>query len=433
MARETPTTADLLFRQGQPHFGTYEGKAAEMRRDSLSEQKRQTDFLREMTQLQRERTALVPYQAPPITQHVEVLPPEVDISGLADELRPEFEDLAETQKELGEKVSALGYLGQMALQESRGQTGLLESLNEQGQEAYSQRNEALQRMSEAIVQHRAANRKLGSIDRGIIGVRRDIGLSTAILGDHIDDLNDALTGALGDLGSDIHTLTDEIIETRLAVVQAIEDSQSIFLWSHREQMWVRQQTLDVLSNPRRTAAREAWEIGEQCRRTGNRQEAIRMYRESLRTNPAEARNHVSMGLMGLEIGDPRTAKNYFAAGARFDLDPKVKGTSLMHLAKIEMFDKNFPQAKTLLELALDADVTNLEIWFDLAICEMKLGNRQRALYYIRNLLWVPLRVSKKQAPEAAQYALKIVAETAFTPLMPQIRQIMFNITQETSF
>ncbi|MBU1719388.1 MAG: hypothetical protein KKA07_09975 [Bacteroidetes bacterium] len=458
MAKNLPTTTDFLFRDGQAWFGSQEGKRNEMMHGVLEEEKAQTGILRDMVEQQRQAAALAPYTSP-AAPTLHEFQPEINIYGLADELRPEFRDLVYAQQELGDKIDDLGYLGQMTLEEATVHTGLLKSLDKRAQAAFSQRNAALKRMGEAIVEHRLSNGQLAianyehqisnrqlalansehrlsnrqlsninqSIDHGAIGVQRAVGLSTAVLSTDLKVLERSLAAALGDIGSDIQNLSAEVVQTRMEVIQAIQDSQAIFLWSHREQMWVRQQILDVLRNPRLTAARETWAIGEKCRLAGNNRDAIRMYRESLNSNPAEARNYVSLGLMSLDVGDSKEAKNYFAQGVRQTDEYILKGTALMHLAKIEMFDKNFSQAKTLLLLAMESDVTNLEVWFDLAVCEMKLGDRNQALYYIRNLLHAPTRLPGQQRQAAAQYALKIVAEASFAPVMQEIRQIMNEI------
>ncbi len=482
MPKDTTSAFDFLFREGQTLWGTQQGYRDEMQYKSLEQEKEQTALLKDMMERQKEAAALALQAAPDPTTpvnfspYIEVQAPSVDIYGLVEELRPEFMELADAQRELGKKVGKLGYLGQCVLQESSEQTDFLESLDNQAHVAYQQREAALEKMGVAILEHRETNRHLDEAhlqrefilwkmdqaheqgetalekmdeahlqretalnkmdetiaehrqsNRLIKGLNRSLDLSTAILDRDLKKMKKSLAVALGDIGIGIEGLTDEVIKTRLAVVQTLQDSQSIFLWSHREQMWQRQQTLDVLRSPRRTAAREAWQIGEICRQAGDTAEALRMYLESLRINPSEARNYVSVGLLSLDLGAVDKARTQFAQGARYAGEPSIKATALMYLAKADLFEQDFSKAKSSLELALQSDVTNLEVWFDLAICEIKSNNREKALYYIRNLLLVPTRVKGKRARAAAEYALKIVAETAFQPILPEIREIMKEI------
>jgi tetratricopeptide (TPR) repeat protein len=456
MAAAKPTSWDLIFRHGQAWIGTQDGKRNEMIHRSWKEQEKQTEILRqlaknqtadpaikeqqeqtallrEMVEEQRSRNPLVKYQPPAIYEAptiTQVISPQVDIDTLADRLGADFDNVVEAQRELAHKINGLGYIGQMALQESTEHTALLDSLDKHSQSAFLQRNEALGHMSRSIYEQQLANKNLGAIGNGIVNVRHAIDSSTGILGHAIETMNQAILAGLGDIGGSIYEINTELVKTRLSVIQTLQDAQGIFLWSHREQMWVKKQILDVLSNPRRTSAYETWQIGEQCRQTGDIDQAISFFRESIKINPTETRNYISLGLINLNTARPQEAKKYFAEAARRAIDPKQKAEAYMYLAKVEIFDKNFTQARDLNESAMNIDITNLEVWFDLAICEVKQRNYQKAIYYIDALLRAPLKVPKQMARTVAQYAIKIMATQEFHNLMPEIRKIMRQIINE---
>lgn len=409
----------------------------------LQQEQAQTALLRDLVEEKRRVESSTQSQSnftpTPIGYYAPEYPsPEGRINGLIEGFRPQFENLFGAQRELGVKVDGLGYVGQMALQESMAHTGLLENLDNSARTAFHQRNAELDKLGQSLMSQRVANIQLAGIGNqvetmngNIIKTASDFNkstrLSSAIISGNISELKESLVAALGDISFDIGDLSNEVANTRLEVIEELQNSQAIFLWSHREQMWVRKQILDVLQKPRQTAAREAWQIGEKCRLAGHINEAVRMYRESIHIDPSEARNYISLGIINLNNGNVDTAKQFFMYGASYATDSSLKGNAIMYLSKIEMFEKDYPHAKETLEKALYIDITNFEIWFDLAICEMKMGNKEKALYYVKNLLYAPLHVPRNRMNEAAQYAIKIIAESSFTPIMEDIRKIMREI------
>ncbi|HBB02573.1 MAG: hypothetical protein US89_C0014G0019 [Candidatus Peregrinibacteria bacterium GW2011_GWF2_38_29] len=334
----------------------------------------------------------------------------IDMPNVAADLAPKFRELLGAQRELASITEGLGVQGQLVLENARVQTGVLNNLEGHERRAVQQRNQALRQLSQGMMELSSVNRGVGrtnrslaSIDRGVGGVRYDI-----------SHLEDSLCRLMGDLGTGIGYIGDELVATRMAVVDALQEFQDIFLWSHREQMWVRKQTLEALQNPAQTAAYEAWAIAEKCRMAGDIQGALRMYKRSLDTNPAENRNYFSLGLIHLNTGDTEGAMDYFNTAASYSSDDlNAQAYYLMHLAKIEFFQKNFSKTKQLLEEAINLDVTNLEIWYDLALCSIKLGDKGKALYYVKNLLHAN-----------PKYGFKIIGNPEFASIMEDIRRIL---------
>ncbi len=329
------------------------------------------------------------------------------MTGLGRELEPQFGELIETQQDLAKSVNALGlqagYQGRASLENAKIRADLLSNLGQHAQEAYTQRNEALQQLA-------LANSTLSSIDAGVTGTN-----------EKLDHFEQEVCSVLGDIGVDISHLTHEVVQTRVAIIEKIQQLGDMFLWAHRENMWIQraqlgtnQQILFALERPAQTKAYELWTIGEKYRRIGGLEEAIELYKESLDSNPFESRNYFSEALIHLNSGNAESAKKLLSITTERAIDqPKIQAYTHMHFAKILMYEGDFNQAWTILVKALDLDATNLEIWYTLALCAIRLGNSKLALKCVTDLL------SKKP-----KYAYKITIESAFAPIMPQIRQYM---------
>lgn len=370
-----------------------------------------TRLLRDQLELMKSNVALTKYQGPPESREMIVRPQiHIDVPNVAADLTPHFNELIDTQREVAKLVSELGAQGQLALENTKAQTSLLKNLESHEHKALMQRNEALHHLAVAADELSlintgigTANRSLVSINKGVVGVNYNIA-----------HLEDSLCKSLGELGFGIAGIGNELVTTRIAIVNALSDLQEIFLWAHREQMWVRKQILYVLQNPIKTQAYEAWAIGEKCRITDNMKDALRMYEKSLDLNPTESRNYFSLGLIHLNTEDAKGALDYFNTAATYSTDdPKMQAYYLMHLAKIEMFEKHYDKAKAILENAAELDITNLEVWYDLAICCIKLNDHKKAVYYVKNLLYAN-----------PHYGFKILGNPEFAPIMSQIMKIL---------
>ncbi len=349
---------------------------------------------------------------------VEVMPPEVhtdvhiNIPDMAETLRPQFDELIGTQQEVARTTKGLGYLGQMALQESRMQSGLLDEIGQTGRKAIEQRDMALTKLTQAAG-------SLSRIDRGIKGMNEGMqSIDRGVQGtnDRLEILNDNMGALLGDIGQGIGGMTNEMVTTRLEILEMLKKMQGVFLWGHREQMWWLKSIYDALIKPRKTGAREAWEIGEKCRRRGDVREAVRYYKEGLHENHSEPRIHFSLGLMELSVGRAGNSYQHFDSAAEYallDQDRPLAAYALMHEGKVYMFENNLPVASKCFQQALKLDANNLECWFELAVCECKQGNYQDAA----KVLEVLIKRSRK-------YAMKAILEPAFFPLHEWLNQLM---------
>lgn len=355
--------------------------------------------------------ALTKYQSPPESREMIMRPQiHIDVPNVAAELSPQFNELISSQRDVAKLVNGLGMQGQLALENARVQTSLLKNFEGHERRAFHQRETALHQL--ALTANKlglintgigTANRSLTEINRGVVGVNYNI-----------THLEDSVCKSLGELGFGIAGIGNELITTRIAIVDALSDFQEIFLWAHREQMWVRKQILNVLQNPLEPQAYSAWKIGEKCRIAGNMKDALRMYKKSLDLNPAESRSYFSLGLIHLNTEDTKGALDYFNTATTYSTDePKMQAYYSMHLAKVEMFEKNYDKAKSILENVLELDITNLEIWYDLAICCIKLNDHKKAVYYVKNLLYAN-----------PQYGFKIIGNPEFALIMGEIKKIL---------
>jgi len=77
-------------------------------------------------------------------------------------------------------------------------------------------------------------------------------LTEALLGEDVRSLSRAMCAALSELGGIGDAISDELVRTRLGVIQALQDSGAVFLWSQRERFWSDVQSRDndeLLGNP----------------------------------------------------------------------------------------------------------------------------------------------------------------------------------------
>ncbi len=425
----------------------------------VSVEEQQTRLLRDQLELLKSRLPLQRYEAPQspsIMMRPEI---HVDVPDVAANLAPQFRDLIDSQGEVAQSVEGLGAQGQLILENAKVQTELLDNLDRGGRIAVKQRALALRYLSEAVdelglvnIGIGTTNRSLAGIDRGVIGlgtqgqlILENAKVQTELLADTVDELDlintgvdmanrslasinqgvisvrydlihleDALCKLLGELGTGINHIGDELVATRMAIVDALSEFRDIFLWVHREQTWVRKQILEVLRSPAQTAAYEAWIIAENCRIAGDMQAALKMYKRSLDINPSESRDYFSLGLIHLNVFDTHGAMDYFNTAVRYSPnEPRSQAYYLMHMANIEIFQKNYQQAKDLLDAAIGLDITNLEVWYDLALCCVKLGDYKKAVYYIKNLLYAN-----------PNYGFKIIGNPDFAPVMKDVKKIL---------
>lgn len=173
-------------------------------------------------------------------------------------------------------------------------------------------------------------------------------------------------------------------------------------------------------NPVQTQALEKWRIGERCRRAGKSVQALRMFEESNRENPSEPWNYYSLGMLSLSAFAPNAASDFFNEGVAYSEDnPQLTAYFLLHMARVAYAGSNFAMARDLLVRAHEADKKNIDIWFELALCEVQIGNTEQAIYYLNNLLLVAQRLAPEK-PEYLSYVQRILNEPLFVSIISQL-------------
>lgn len=255
-------------------------------------------------------------------------------------------EITKAQSNLAQSVEEYGYTGKMLLENSQVQVDAIKSLDNHAIQAYHQRN--------------------------------------ALLGS-VGDMKDVLCSALSDIDYEIRQtnkqLTNEIIQTRLEIINELQDFKDVFSWSHKEQMVLNSKILDTLKTPQKTKSDESWEMGEKSRKVLDFNNATRMFWRSLEDNPTEARSYFSLGLIYLNYFDSSYAKNLFYFCLKYsDSNEKLKLQALMYLAKLEKYDNNFDQSIALFQEIVDIEPSNLEAHYELVLYgEEKIHQQSRVM------------------------------------------------------
>lgn len=374
------------------------------------------------------------------------------------------------QTQQGEVMVAQGssmiQQGNMALRQrqdlvsqSRLAVHVLESLDESGRQAYIQRLAllgGLYQTREAIDQTRGAIERVGAqlgqgideVNSNLLGLREQGTVQIAELEKHTSLLDDIArlehaglkeskmqTRSLGSIDSGVHALVDVAQEHTgllsdvrselrsiggqldvLAVIAEksqdhlahMEGSLDAVVLVNRRISKALESVLEILKGPVRTKALDLWSIGEQCRKTGNMEDAFRKFSESRDENPAEPRNYHSLGMLCLEVAAVQAAEDFFIAGLQYarQKEPQLTAVFLLQLGRLAFLKQDYPKAKGLLDEALLLDKTNVDMWYELALVDVKLGNNDEALYYLRNLV----HFARQKAP---WYIEKIFHEKEF--------------------
>lgn len=413
MSDKPPGFIDGMFKdifggyKYNPSLSSGERSAKALEDINSTLKKNRDEYLRDRYSLQN--NTVVPYTPPPAPQMPDV---NIDLSGVgyefARELTPAFSELAEGQRELAGKVDDLGYTGQKTLEQNILQTHELKNLSKEADWAWQQRNELIRKAGESIEVQNAIRQHLGLAN-----------VQLHELNNIMETMESNLLDALGDISYDIQNLTDEMVAFKLQLFNKLDDMQSVFLWAHREKMLQLQSIEEALRNPRRVRALETWQIGERARKSGELKKAVGMYEESLAENPSESRNYTSLGLLSLDAGEIKAAKDYFYGGARYAEVNKEQGlsaTNLLYLAKIESYERHLPAAKDLLLKAYNLDPRKVAVWFEMARIEAELGNTGAASEYVKAIFLLSNHRKRSARKVAAGYPQRILTDPFLAPL-----------------
>jgi tetratricopeptide (TPR) repeat protein len=329
---------------------------------------------------------------------------QLRIEKLREQGQERFNTLIDAQRDLADTVrhsdSAARWTGEMALRQSTMQTGHLDRLNSAAQEAYNQRNDALRHLSSGATHLKSIDSRVEDLNWNVNkGFDQTVGA--------IHGVGQSIVDLMGEVGDGFSTLNNEMIATRMSLVQGMSELKAVYLWCHRERMW-------VMQNPRQTQADECWRIGQQCHSAGDSDSALTMFAKGIKKNPADARNYFSTGLIQLNQANPEKAVESFYQSARYASSQgqhKLSSYSLMHIGKVMMINREHNDAFKFLQQSTINDRNNLESMYELALCCIKLKSYDDAQ-----------RLAQWLVRNSRIYRIKIFMETLFSPLHEKIRQ-----------
>lgn len=193
----------------------------------------------------------------------------------------------------------------------------------------------------------------------------------------------------------------------------IEGSIDIFVLAIRNELG---HISDALKKPAEMHAFNVWEIGERCRRNGNMGAALAKFQESNEENPSEWRNYYSLGIMCFEIGDTEGAYDFFHQGLCYARYAGLESEAKLHLAsgKVLYLKQQLDNARLHLETAYRKDPKNFEVWYYIALLEIKTGDPERALTFLKPLFQLA------RWGKAPGYMQKIMSEPEFQSIRSRI-------------
>lgn len=248
---------------------------------------------------------------------------------------------------------------------------------------------------------------LQGIEGGIYDLVGLAGESVDVLNQHTEQLDDL--GAKIDAGNVIARSSSQY----LASMASNMDLFVLQSWKARQAL---ERILHTIERPVHTKAFEQWSIGERCRAAGDTAQAQRMFQASQLEDPSEARNYYSLGMISLELGATSSAQHFFALGFEYaQRQPKMACLLLLSMSRNALAHNNFGLAKKYLEMSHGMDHSNLDVWYELAFVETKLGNTNNALYFLNNLF----KVARLTAPG---YIHRVLHEPAFQSVYNRITQ-----------
>lgn len=338
---------------------------------------------------------------------------------------PQFDELIDQQRVLAESVQDMWYVGQRALEESRMQTEILESLWDAAMAAHRQRNSLLKKMW-------IQNKTLNGIENILWKNRETLENIDWRLWEHwktlnsidrwIDETNFRLTHAvslLWEIWWGIVNMTNEMVTTRIEILEWLERIDETILWCHREQMNILGEMNDTLRNPRRTWADEDWKIWEECRQSGDYESAARMFWDGIQKNPSDPRNYFSLWLIQTFWENSSKPKESFLHAA-VKADKKgnnlLSSISFLQLGILNKFDKENLEAIENLSHAIVKNPKNYEAAYQLAICYVRLGGYEQALYILE---WL---VTRSQV-----YRIKVIMDPEFFPIHQQLMELLIHL------
>lgn len=375
--------------------------------------KLQAQQLRALEELKNRNYSNNPPSPPHFAQEraMEVKPPDVHINipDIAETLQPQFDSLVDAQRDLAKATEKLGYVGEMSLRHSTLHSHQLHQLDQHAKGAFGQRNVALELLSEGIMNHERTNDLLGMGNR----------LSIASMY-KLEDIEQTLLAGFGELGAGIRDLSGQLASSTVAITDRIRGLEDVFIWAQRQQNTQLRQIFQRLNSPASAQAAEFWRFGETARRAGNIIHAKSMYQKSLDINPTMAQSYSSLAMIALDEQRADMAVPLIDTAISYSRDnPEFMSLCLLMRGKIERMQGRKEEALETVQRSNHFNQASFETWHEMALLHALLGNSERTIYYLKNILFV---CNKYQHP----LKYKIYATPAFFPYLVYVNSLLDN-------
>lgn len=285
------------------------------------------------------------------------------------------------------------------LTEARGQSQTLNRIHQTGESHLREsrlQTQALGVISEIGLVQLSALRDLGGMMGTAVSVLKDIDYGITEVNRGLDRLNFSAAQAV-----------EHLSDISMAMNMFVITSHQI-----REQLVAINRTL---RNPVTVRAENLWSIGERCRQAGDITTATEKFLESQREDPSSYKNYYSLALASLELGIVDAAEDFLMQSLAYAQQSGAKAEQeVLHLlGKVELMTHRPQQALQHLYKAYEKDPNAFAVWYDIALAEMILGDKNAALGFLNALV----RVAKAKSPG---YLSKIKAEPIFSPIINQL-------------
>lgn len=170
------------------------------------------------------------------------------------------------------------------------------------------------------------------------------------------------------------------------IASAIEWGFDELSWELQQQTGVLQEITAILTTPSETRANEWRQMGEELRRRGVYEEAVKFFSKSIEANPLDYRTYVGVGETYLRMKMFSDAKKYFEKSLPHAPDNFYKSYSLRLIGRIYYCREDYGNAIKSLKEAVEHSPNYTEAWYDLAQYYGIVGEAKKALPILRSVI-----------------------------------------------
>lgn len=260
------------------------------------------------------------------------------------------------------------------LTEARGQSRTLNSIQQTGES----------NLSELRVQTHA------------LGVISTVGMAQLNVLTNLEGMMGTAVSVLEDIDYGITEVNRGLDQLNYTAAQAVEHLSDIstaanmFVITSQE---IRDRLVAInrtLRSPVTVKAQNLWAIGERCRQAGDILSATEKFLESQKEDPSYYKNYCSLALASLELGIVDAAEDFLLQSLAYarQSGPRVEQEVLHLLGKVELMTHRLSQALQHLYAAYEKNPNDFNVWYDIALTEMLLGDKKTAISFLKALVQV---------------------------------------------